>query len=169
MHLSTCDHSVKLYTVCALTAKTWHWVHRIRVMILANNTIGWCSKIQPKFNCYCHLNIIFHHADIQYTLGLIWACKKVETTYSNYANFDTTAIIFYRAVVPNSVPGDLPPCRLSLQPEQSTHFSTARNLAELIISRIRCAKLGLKLKPSGWQISRNGVESPRSRAYIVLD
>uniref|UniRef100_A0A0E9W3N1 Uncharacterized protein n=1 Tax=Anguilla anguilla TaxID=7936 RepID=A0A0E9W3N1_ANGAN len=49
-------------------------------------------------------------------------------------------------VVPTPVPGDQSFCSSSCQLQQNAPHSTAGDLVELLISRIRCAQSGLEMK-----------------------
>ena len=42
-----------------------------------------------------------------------------------------------------------------------------QQLIDLLISRIQCAKLGLKWKTTGWQISKNRAGQPWSTVYRI--
>uniref|UniRef100_A0A0E9T731 Uncharacterized protein n=1 Tax=Anguilla anguilla TaxID=7936 RepID=A0A0E9T731_ANGAN len=63
---------------------------------------------------------------------------------SYYYSIIRIMLKLYTPGLPNYVPGDLPSCKFSLQPQQNTARSTSTDLVELVIKRISCAKLGLK-------------------------
>ncbi len=65
---------------------------------------------------------------------------------------DTSSIIFLQSMagVSNPAPGELPSCRLQLQPCCNTPVCNYEVALNTLISCFRCVWLGLELKSSGW-------------------